>query len=42
MVKNLDNFVSNFDTTMNGILDKRNVAAGGISEAQLHVTNALL
>ena len=33
MIKDLDNFVSNFDTTMNPIFDERNVAAGGIFEA---------
>ena len=35
IIKDLEQFVSNFDTTINRIFDERNVAAGGISEAKM-------
>ena len=35
IIKELDQFVSSFDSTMNRIFDERNVAAGGMSEARM-------
>ena len=35
MIRDLENYVSNFDSTMNCIFDERNVAAGEISEARM-------